>query len=145
MLHSHWQAMKYGDIISFFRVGYDHKAVYIGKNEKGEDTVVHFSGEPKDKANATVRTDLLRDVGRNYAVDNKLDSKYPVRSEEEMKATVNDLMKNGIKKYNLLTNNCEHLASLIRNGKRISPQVVQVQENLQTHLANEMKNTFGGD
>lgn len=63
---------------------------------------------------------LLKPDGK---VNNQLDWKYEPKSEEEMKATVKNILRDGAGKYGVLDNNCEHLATRIRYGTPVSLQV----------------------
>ncbi|XP_077067631.1 phospholipase A and acyltransferase 1-like [Siphateles boraxobius] len=133
--------MKFGDLISYFRPGYTHWAVYTGKNKKGQDTVVEFTGESgsDSKAGATVQEGLLKPDGK---VNNQLDWKLQPKSEKEMKETIEKILRDGAGKYGVLDNNCEHLATRIRYG---IPQSLQADGvlNTQANFNNEMADTFG--
>ncbi|XP_056627628.1 phospholipase A and acyltransferase 4-like [Triplophysa dalaica] len=137
--------MNFGDLISYRRPGYTHWAVFTGKNEKGQDTVVEFAGESglNSKAGAKVKEGLLQPGGK---VDNQLDSKLPRKSDSEMKATIKEMMGDGAGKYGVLDNNCEHLVTRIRYGIPRSLQAEKVIEsNVQFHgnLTSELSDTFG--
>lgn len=67
---------------------------------------------------------LMCVVTKDYKVENTVDKNSKVQSEKEMRATVDGLLKSGTGHYNLSNNNCECLASIIRYGKPISPQVI---------------------
>ena len=97
---------------------FEHHGIYIGCNK-----IIHyFNGEIKDStleefaAGCIVRKapDLYihgtprRLVGRRYVPESVVD---------------NAISKVGEKKYNLLTNNCEHFASWCRTGEYCSWQV----------------------
>ncbi len=45
------------------------------------------------------------------------------KSEAEMRANVDKVLRDGAGKYGILDNNCEHLATYIRYGKAQSLQV----------------------
>lgn len=74
-----------------------------------------------------MRKDSLQEVAGNSRcwVDNKLDSSHTPQSEEKMKANIAILLApGGCQTYHLLKNNCEHVASFIRYGVPVSPQVI---------------------
>ncbi|XDV17246.1 hypothetical protein PO909_023143 [Leuciscus waleckii] len=135
--------MKFGDLIAYSRGVYKHYAVYTGKNEKGEDTVVEFTGESglNSKAGATVKQGLLKPGGK---VDNTLDllTGHKPQPVEKMEAAVQQILRDGPGKYGVLENNCEHLATFVRYGKPISVQAETVLNN-PSHFNNEMADTFG--
>ncbi|XP_051558349.1 phospholipase A and acyltransferase 1-like [Myxocyprinus asiaticus] len=133
--------MKFGDLISYSHPGYKHWVVYTGKNEKGQDTVVEFTGESgsNSKAGATVKEGLLKTGGK---VNNQLDGLHKPILEKDMKANIKKILRDGPGEYNVLHNNCEHLATFIRYGKPMSLQADRVL-NTQPNFNNEMADNFG--
>ncbi|XP_077093632.1 lecithin retinol acyltransferase-like isoform X2 [Siphateles boraxobius] len=132
--------MKFGDLISYPRGLYTHYAVYTGKNEKGQDMAVEFTGESgsHSKAGATVKEHPLQPGGKVKQYMTGL----PVKSEEEMKESIKKLLNDGAGKYGVLDNNCEHLATGIIYGKPMSQQADAVLRT-QTIFNNELADTFG--
>ncbi|XP_041082023.1 phospholipase A and acyltransferase 1-like [Polyodon spathula] len=86
--------------------------------------VVHFT----KKTTFKVMKDELMAVANNALcwLDNDLDKTNSVQPIDNMKKTVNILLGNGCGRYNLLKNNCQHVASFVRYGKAISPQVEKI-------------------
>jgi hypothetical protein len=58
-------------------------------------------------------------------IDNSLDTDHPPFSQEEIKRRALDVVegREDYPRYNLVNNNCEHFASWVRNGVKISKQV----------------------
>jgi len=104
-----------GDHVVVDRGPYRHHAV-----DRGDGTVVHFAGPGKPKTAASIRIDSFEDfIGeggtatvREYG--QRLDPEESVRRAEALV---------GITGYDLLTNNCEHLASSCVAGVPESRQV----------------------
>ncbi|KAF4115107.1 phospholipase A and acyltransferase 1-like [Onychostoma macrolepis] len=132
--------MKFGDLLSYARPGYKHWAVYTGTNKKGEDTVVEFTGEmgSNSKAGATVKQGLLKP---GFTVENQQHGET-AKSEAEMRANVEKVLRDGAGKYGILDNNCEHLATFIRYGKAQSLQANRVL-NTAPNFNNEIADNFG--
>ncbi|CAM4694738.1 unnamed protein product [Leuciscus chuanchicus] len=133
--------MNFGDLISYSRGLYTHWAVYTGKKD-GHDTVVEFTGEPTRKADAAVKEGPLQPGGK---VNNLLDWKLKPKSEKEMKETIEKILRDGAGKYDVLNNNCEHIATRIRYGIPQSLQadrVLNTQPNFNNELAENMGASF---
>lgn len=113
-----------GDIIAIKRWGglYEHYGVYIG-----DGRVIHFSAKEGDfGGEITVHEASFDDFVRNdlfyYKVEfGKRDGR--LYSPEETVVRAKEMIGNN-KKYNLITNNCEHFARWCKTGKRTSTQVV---------------------
>ncbi|XP_070622685.1 phospholipase A and acyltransferase 3-like [Erythrolamprus reginae] len=133
--------MKPGDLIEIFRTGYEHWAVYVG-----DGNVVHLTG-PSLSAGVVshlvvgfpvvVKKEKLSDVvGNNrYRVNNKYDSKYPVRDPKDIVYRANRRV--GQKKtYKVFTNNCEHFATSLRYNMPESDQVSNIFADLEIFLEN---------
>ncbi|XP_065110036.1 phospholipase A and acyltransferase 1-like isoform X2 [Paramisgurnus dabryanus] len=134
--------MNFGDLIAYSRGLYKHYAVYTGKNEKGQDTVVEFTGESglHSKAGATVKQGLLKPDGKVVNYDEIMGLKpQPV---DKMEKAVQQLLKDGGGKYGVLDNNCEHLATFVRYGKPVSLQAEAVL-NTQTSFNNQLAENMG--
>lgn len=110
---------------------YEHHGIYIS-----DDEVIHFSGEPgRAKLTAkVVKTDLKTFLRNNFfragALEvrdfDNVENKYRL-SPEEIVANARRIYEEGIGAYNLITNNCEHLANLCIFGKKISEQVLGIE------------------
>ncbi|XP_013923837.1 PREDICTED: HRAS-like suppressor 3 [Thamnophis sirtalis] len=101
---------KPGDLIEIFRLGYEHWAVYVGSGY-----VIHLTSSRDSNSKAMVKMERLSHVAGsdNYDVNNKHDSKYPVRSPEEIVSRAEMLVGKKME-YNLFTQNCEHCATSLR-------------------------------
>lgn len=106
--------MQKGDHIKVKRSLYFHHGIYIGDN-----TVVHFTGEPFYKLEAKIRRSTifvfleggeaeLVQYGKCQPID------YTIKIAES------HIGKSG---YNLVFNNCEHFATFCKTGKAKSEQV----------------------
>lgn len=105
---------KRGDHLRVQRVGYWHHGIHAGDNQ-----VIHFSGEMKDKIHAEVRYDRIDAFADGdpvelveYAVCNS--------PEETMDAAEKFLHEQD---YNLFSNNCEHFCSYCKTYKKRSTQI----------------------
>ncbi|XP_077311887.1 phospholipase A and acyltransferase 2-like [Lithobates pipiens] len=117
---------KPGDLIEFYRVGYQHWGVYVGNGY-----IVHLT-DPQGlsllfsvvRATAVVRRDYLESVARgcDYKVNNKYDSKCsPYPAIKIVNAALEEVGKT--KNYSVTSANCEHFASYLRYGEQFSDQV----------------------
>ncbi|MET0604788.1 MAG: lecithin retinol acyltransferase family protein [Baekduia sp.] len=87
--------------------------------DAGDGTVIHFSGEPKDKRGADIRRSTLEEFlsggtlkVRRYGFRDNADVTM-LRAESRL----------GDKRYHLVTNNCEHFAVWCCTGRHASGQV----------------------
>lgn len=71
------------------------------------------------KAGATVKQGPIKE---KFTVQNQQHGQT-AKSEAEMRANVEKVLRDGAGKYGILDNNCEHLATFIRYGKAQSLQV----------------------
>jgi hypothetical protein len=106
-----------GDHLVVDRGLYRHHAVDLGNG-----TVVHFAGPGKEKTFVSVRVDTFQDFAGGGTVwvrvyGQRLDPEETVRRAEAML---------GATGYDLISNNCEHLASLCITGFAESRQVERV-------------------
>ncbi|XP_029141918.1 phospholipid-metabolizing enzyme A-C1-like [Protobothrops mucrosquamatus] len=106
---------KPGDMIQFQLVlPFQHWGIYIGNGE-----VVHFSFSCERKVCRIKIKDVLGAV--KSAVWNKFDHKYPpLDPTRVVKRALH--MVNKVLRYNLVTANCEHFATLMRYDKALSDQ-----------------------
>lgn len=115
----------FGDIISFPRKCakinkvYKHFAVYVGTKNlfgQGKDKdIFHRTHKPIDGKYCVFIS--LKNEGE-HEKDNYLDNKFTPSSRDDMIEKIK-LMNNETQcgKYNLIDNNCEHLATDVRYGK----------------------------
>ncbi|XP_034554068.1 phospholipase A and acyltransferase 4-like [Notolabrus celidotus] len=104
---------------------YRHLAIYLGNDfpgHKGKEVI--FERLNENPACVFKELDMSeRPVVCNY-LDGYVDERkvvYQGGSVEDMKGRIEELQKN-CGKYNVLTNNCEHLATYVRYGRKISLQ-----------------------
>ncbi|CAI9557740.1 unnamed protein product, partial [Staurois parvus] len=122
---------KPGDLIEFYRTGYQHWGVYVG-----DGYVVHLTGEDTYQAGCSTASSALKGTavvkkdrlefaacGCKYRVNNKYDSK---RSPYPAGKIVNAALKEEGRKmeYSLTSANCEHFATNLRYGEEFSDQVL---------------------
>uniref|UniRef100_A0A3Q2XFX8 LRAT domain-containing protein n=1 Tax=Haplochromis burtoni TaxID=8153 RepID=A0A3Q2XFX8_HAPBU len=121
----------FGDIISFRRkcaktkITYKHFAVYVGTKNlfgQGEDKdIFHRIYKPTDGKYCVFES--LTNEGE-HAKENYLDKKLTPSSQADIIKHIK-VMANETHcgKYDLLLNNCEHLATYVRYGKAYFKQV----------------------
>lgn len=107
--------MPRGDHIYVSRGIYTHHGI-----DAGDGTVIHFTGEPGAKRNATIArssmTDFLQEAEckvRRYGKRDDADTTM-ARAESQIGATG----------YHLVINNCEHFAAWCCTGRRVSRQAL---------------------
>ncbi|XP_030252934.1 phospholipase A and acyltransferase 4-like [Sparus aurata] len=125
------QKPKPGDLIEIFRVGYQHWAVYIG-----DGLVVHLV-PPSEVAGAgassvmsvaaqraVVKKEKLSDVvgTDDWKVNNDLDEIYEPRRTDTIVKEALQLVGTE-QPYDIVTWNCEHFATKLRNRKAVCRQV----------------------
>jgi len=107
-----------GSIIQFKRSYYSHYGVYYKRNK-----VIHFDGTIQEKQGSSVILSNLYDIsGEPFIVTDKYYNLEPIQSCDFIERC-NDVL--GTEDYNILWNNCEHMATYIRYGKKVSRQVKQ--------------------
>ena len=106
--------MARGDHIYVSRGLYTHHGI-----DAGDDTVIHFTGEPGSKRNAAIARSAMGDFlqgaeckVRRYGKRDDVDTTM-ARAESQLGAT----------SYHLVANNCEHFATWCCTGRRVSEQV----------------------
>ncbi|XP_039209348.1 phospholipase A and acyltransferase 4-like [Crotalus tigris] len=111
---------KPGDMIQFQMVlPFQHWGIYIGNGE-----IVHFAYSFSDIFPYEVRREKIKDVlgAVKSAVWNKFDHKYPpLDPTHVVKRALH--MVNKVLRFNFVTANCEHFATLMRYNKALSDQV----------------------
>ncbi|XP_026550503.1 HRAS-like suppressor 3, partial [Notechis scutatus] len=120
-----------GDLIEIYRKGYQHWAVYVGLGN-----VIHLAAptEYADAGAASLKSlwtdtaivkkeQLSRVVGPDhYRVSNKHDSRYPVRTPDQIISYAEKLEGKTLK-YGVTTQNCEHFCNSLRYDVARSDQV----------------------
>jgi hypothetical protein len=87
--------------------------------DAGDGTVIHFSGEPKDKRDADIKRSPLAEFLSGGTLKVR---RYGVRNSAEV-TMFRAESRLGDKSYHLVTNNCEHFALWCCTGKHASSQV----------------------
>ncbi|KAG8146752.1 hypothetical protein E2320_013864 [Naja naja] len=123
-----------GDLVEIFRGGYQHWAVYVGLGN-----VIHLA-PPTEYAEAGAaslkslwadtalvkKEKLSRVVGADhYRVSNKHDSKYFVRTPDQI-ISFAEKLEGKLMKYKVTTQNCEHFCNSLRYDVARSDQVTKV-------------------
>ncbi|KAM7085001.1 uncharacterized protein WM277_026508 isoform 2-T3 [Molossus nigricans] len=115
-----------GDLIAISRGRFKHWAIYVGDGCVVHVTApdgYHVSGSANSCEQTTVKCEPLNEVAGNdrYCVSNFLDHKYRPRPVPDIvrlaKMTVGETWK-----YNLVSSNCEHFVTKLRNGLPCSAQ-----------------------
>lgn len=85
----------------------------------GDGSVIHYSGEPAQKASASIERTTLDD----FAGGGVVEVVYYERSydPDEVIARAEEML--GEEGYNLVTNNCEHFAAWCKTGEKHSKQI----------------------
>lgn len=115
------QNLYLGAPIGVRRFGYTHFGIYAG-NCNGHDVVIHYNGDKKSKANATVRWDTLNDFadGDSIFIAHEMEEKATNTPEQRLRLAESRV---GEKKYSLFLNNCEHFVNWCLSRKQESTQV----------------------
>lgn len=108
--------MTKGQHIRVKRVGYYHHGIDIGKRR-----VIHFTGEPGSKSDASILETGIADIldGGELEIVEYAES-FPINEIVERAKS-----RLGETKYNLAFNNCEHFARWCVTGQHKSEQVTQ--------------------
>uniref|UniRef100_A0A3Q2U1T8 LRAT domain-containing protein n=1 Tax=Fundulus heteroclitus TaxID=8078 RepID=A0A3Q2U1T8_FUNHE len=138
------QAYKFGDIIAFPRdlsshgglSLYKHYAIYVGSKkfvqQTPEEDIFHMTGSvsqsPDLSGNCQYSNCVFGKLSkhRKHELDNYLDE---IWQAEGLKINPYDIMRRiketyrNCGRWNAITNNCEHIATCIRYGLKISWQV----------------------
>uniref|UniRef100_A0A8C1EUR9 LRAT domain-containing protein n=1 Tax=Cyprinus carpio carpio TaxID=630221 RepID=A0A8C1EUR9_CYPCA len=130
--------LKPGDLIEMSRKGYQHWVIYVG-----DGYVVHvviacghgssgaISVTTGKDCKVTVKKEKLQDVVGNdkYSINNYLDDTYVPRPIEDILQEAERFVGKEFP-YNLLLNNCEHFATLVRYGKPHSQQAERAKNKI---------------
>jgi hypothetical protein len=95
-------------------LGYTHHGI-----DCGDDTVIHFTGEPGKKSDAAVARTSMGD----FALDSIVHVREYSQKDDPVVVVSRAESKLGSREYNLVTNNCEHFATWCCTGKTASQQV----------------------
>ena len=95
-------------------LGYTHHGI-----DCGDDTVIHFTGEPGKKSDAAVARTSMSD----FALDSIVHVREYSQKDDPLVVVSRAESKLGSREYNLVTNNCEHFATWCCTGKTASQQV----------------------
>ncbi|TRY83567.1 hypothetical protein DNTS_016275, partial [Danionella cerebrum] len=123
-----------GDILEFPGNSYfSHFGVYYGERD-GVPYVAHLSIRDSDSRlllfgramNSSLKLDPLDMVGKKFKVRNYMDDKHPPRDFYALiKPEIEDTLSKPIT-FDILFNNSEHLATLLRYGIKKSEQIERV-------------------
>lgn len=109
-----------GDHVRVKRVGYYHHGIEIGNNR-----VVHFTGEPGRKANASIQETSMDEFLDGGALET-VPYARSIPVEETVEVATQHL---GRTDYSLVFNNCEHFARYCKTKEHRSEQVEHVATN----------------
>jgi hypothetical protein len=110
--------MAKGDHIYVTRpLGYTHHGI-----DCGDGTVIHFTGEPGKKSDASIARSMMAD----FALDSIVHMRDYSAKDDSQVVIDRAKSKLGSKDYNLVTNNCEHFATWCCTGRTASEQVRRV-------------------
>lgn len=104
----------YGDHVFVRRLGFTHHGV-----EVADGNVIHFTGTPGSKRNATIRCDSLE----TFRGRGQVRVRHYAQRLEPADAVAQAESKLGQSGYNLYANNCEHFARWCVTSKHQSSQV----------------------
>ena len=106
--------MARGDHIFVHRRGYTHHGI-----DAGDGTIIHYTGEVGQKANAVIRQTAIDEFARGCPIHVQV---YAASDSADM--TIERARgRFGETKYHLLFNNCEHFATWCKTGQQKSEQV----------------------
>ena len=123
-------------IYAYRKLGtYAHHGIYIGKNESGIHIVIHFTGDPgtkKSKATAKIRTSTLDEFLEENELklvtydDNSTKRSGTSHTQESLPASrvveiaeTYAMNPDTWKKYDLITNNCEHFCLFCKTRENV--------------------------
>lgn len=110
--------MAKGDHIYVTRpLGYTHHGI-----DCGDGTVIHFTGEPGKKSDASIARSMISE----FALDSIVRMREYSQKDDPQVVIGRAESKLGSKDYNLVTNNCEHFATWCCTGRTASQQVRRV-------------------
>jgi hypothetical protein len=106
-----------GDHLRVNRGPYHHHGIDLG-----DGTIAHFSGEPFRKANATARRSSREEFERGSKIEQVYHQTGTLHPDHSCVSALG-LIRQGAGRYNLFSNNCEHLATFCKTGTGSSQQV----------------------
>lgn len=109
--------MARGDHLRVFRKGYWHHGI-----DCGDGTVIHYTGELFDRANAAVRRTPMDQFAKGGRV--RIVKSGPSFDPEAIVSRAESRLEEA--RYSTVRNNCEHFATWCRTGQRESKQVRRV-------------------
>ncbi|MFC8664309.1 lecithin retinol acyltransferase family protein [Streptomyces sp. NPDC057199] len=118
--------MARGDHYEVIRFGYRHHGIDIG-----DGTVVHFTGEPLRKSQATVQRTSWDDFARG---DPHVVVTYDGWTWTPDHVCLRALRMVGVTGYQLMRNNCEHFASFCKAGSWRSLQIDRSAERIRKYF-----------
>ncbi len=133
-----------GDHIYVYRlfVVYSHHAIYIGRNESGIHTVIHFTGDSearKSKSTAKIRKATLDDFLKGAdlrlvsyddlsSIIKRSGSSHALKSRHgpEVVEIAEHYCRNPHewKDYHVFSNNCEHFCIFCKTGKKVRVDII---------------------
>ncbi len=109
--------MARADHIFVHRLGYTHHGI-----DAGDGTVIHYTGEVGQKANAAVRQTPIEEFTKGRPIHVR-----PYGSSDPPDVTIQRATSRvGEGTYHLVFNNCEHFATWCKTGRQKSEQVKDV-------------------
>lgn len=106
--------MSRGDHIYVSRGLYTHHGI-----DAGDGTVIHFSGEPRNKRDAAIRRSSMEE----FLAGGKLRVRRYGRRDDADTTIARAESRLADRRYHLVINNCEHFAVWCCTGKSVSEQV----------------------
>ncbi|XP_057200317.1 phospholipase A and acyltransferase 1 [Triplophysa rosa] len=133
-LHNSHPKLYPGDILEFPGNKYfSHFGVYYGERD-GVPYVAHLTTRDSDTKlllfgralNSSVKLDPIDVIGKKFKVRNYLDDKHPPRDfYSHIKQEIDEAMTKPIT-FDILFNNSEHQATMLRYGVKKSDQIEKV-------------------
>lgn len=114
--------LKKGDIIYANRLGglYRHYGVFVG-----DDTVIHYSGQPENFTEAQIEKIELTDFMGDAKKVKKDNCKPRYYSRDEIVERAYSKLNTGKNEYDIVSNNCEHFVRWCQTNEKTSKQVDQ--------------------
>jgi hypothetical protein len=109
-----------GDHLWIHKKGYTHHALYIGEDDQGEPIVAHYSGWVEGFRSGPLELEHLDVFSQGKTIYIR---KYSTRMHSRETSVARVLDRLGENKYNVHSNNCEHLCHWAIMGDPRSTQV----------------------
>ena len=97
---------------------YFHYGVYVGNNQ-----VIQYRGKDDSFFNADIIRTSLQEFANGCATYIEPPKRSSNVDDEKTAAKAEELLGRGLNQYNLITNNCEHIANYCRYGYKMSGQI----------------------